>query len=932
VPEDSFVAMAIPTSRRIAAWTALLSSCLHAADPLPEALQGVNPDKLSGGLFAALDAAGHFGARPELPRTRAGYPDVSKGRAPLVLDARVGVNLRLGEDPSSLPANQRGQAEPHLVRSTANPDVILATHQEGRYPDSGAIACGYALSRDGGLGWTRGLIPNLTTVTGGKYLRATDPVAGAGPQGELYLQTLAAVQGVFGLSAVVLSRSFDGGITWQPPSTIFESSSGQVAPDKNWLAVNDFPGTANSGRLVATWTQFLRTPTGMNLSNPVVAAVSDDRGATWTTPIEITPPGSNNQGTQPVFLPDGSLLVVYITFLEANNVTRFRIEAKRSLDGGRTFPTAAVTVVESVAGWDDAEMRDGVFLPSLAVARQTGDAFVTYTAVVNGSPRVVVTKSSDRGATWSTPIIASDQPAGISVMNPAIAVTPDGRTVSVAFMDKRHAPNGVGFVDHSVAQSFDGGATWQPKMSSDIRFGPSTTRGIMLGDYMAVAPALAADQPCIAIWCDTRTGDSDPFTVRFTPANEETFQAWRIARFSRGELASSQTGALGDFDADGFSNAAEYLFQTDPRRRESGTAFDTAEIGPFFQIAFRARGPAQLEFPTRLERSIDGVEWTAAGVVSPRILQSTDNELSITGASLGSPTRFRLSLLDPATGTRAALSDPLAGFSNSRLVNVSSRGRVGSGASQLIVGFTLDGPKSILVRAAGPALAAVGVSGALSDPRLNLEAPASDLFRANDNWQQSQATAALFARLGALPFASNSLDAALLLELGPQSYTAIVSGANDSGGIAVVEAYDADPVPGAPAQPRFVNLSTRGFAGSGNDALIAGFVVSGSHPRRVLLRAIGPSLGKFGVSGALADPMLTLFQDGAAIASNDDWEISRSAMAVGGTATRVGAFPLAAGSLDAALLLTLSPGAYTAMVGSSDGATGIALVELYDLN
>jgi hypothetical protein len=262
-----------------------LSVRLPANEPLPPALQGVNPDMLSGGLFSALDAEGALGARPSPPRARAGGSDPSKGRPLAVLDARVGANTRLGDDPAALPATQRGQAEPHLVRSVSNPNVLLATFQEGRFADSGAVGCGYAVSRDGGSTWTRALIPGLTTASGGRFNRATDPVAGAGPQGDLYLQNLASVQGAFALAAIVVSRSTDGGITWSTPTTVYESTSGQISPDKNWLAVNDFPGTPNSGRLVSTWTSFLRTANGTTISNPLVASVSDDRGATWSAPI-----------------------------------------------------------------------------------------------------------------------------------------------------------------------------------------------------------------------------------------------------------------------------------------------------------------------------------------------------------------------------------------------------------------------------------------------------------------------------------------------------------------------------------------------------------------------------------------------------------------------------------------------------------------------
>ena len=269
-------------------------------------------------------------------------------------------------------------------------------------------------------------------------------------------------------------------------------------------------------------------------------------------------------------------------------------------------------------------------------------------------------------------------------------------------------------------------------------------------------------------------------------------------------------------------------------------------------------------------------------------------------------------------------------MTDARPINLSTRGQVKTGASQLIVGFVISGNKSILVRAAGPALTVLGINSALADPRLRLEAQASDIALTNDNWQQGNASAALFARLGAFPFAAGSLDAALVQPLGAQAYTAIVSGANNSSGVALVEAYDADPAPGATANPRLLNLSTRGEVGVGENALVAGFVLSGTQPRRVLIRAIGPGLASFGLTGVLGDPILTLFRSGTPIATNDDWEISRSSAAIAVTAQRVGAFPLGAGSLDAALLITLAPGAYTAVITGADGTTGIALVEVYD--
>jgi hypothetical protein len=267
---------------------------------------------------------------------------------------------------------------------------------------------------------------------------------------------------------------------------------------------------------------------------------------------------------------------------------------------------------------------------------------------------------------------------------------------------------------------------------------------------------------------------------------------------------------------------------------------------------------------------------------------------------------------------------------DSRLVNLSTRGYSETGANEMIVGFVLSGNKSMLIRAAGPALAGFGVEGALPDPRLTLAAPASDFRRTNDNWGQSEATGSLFSRLGAFPFPNGSRDAALALQLGAQNYTVAIADAAGIGGLTLVEAYDADAAPGTPSNPRLLNLSTRGAVGPGARALIAGFAFGGTQPRRVLIRAIGPGLAQFQVPDPLADPGLTLFRREVPIAANDDWEIGRSPAAIAATARGVGAFPLARGSLDAALLITLAPGAYTVVVSGADVRPGTALVEIYD--
>ncbi|HVU35039.1 MAG TPA: sialidase family protein [Opitutaceae bacterium] len=929
-----------------------LTGALAAITPPPSgalALRVANPDRLSGGLFSALDAAGAFGGTSAPQRARLVYADASKGKPPLVLDARVGENVRLGDDSAALPASQRGQAEPFIYRSAANPAMLLATFQDGRYSDAGAVDCGYALSTDGGLSWSRSLIPQLTSASGGTYNRATDPVSAIGPQGDLYLATLASISGAFDLGAVVVSRSTDGGANWSSPSVVFRSTTTTAAPDKEWLAVNDYATAANSGRLVVTWTNFTTSAAGVATGDNLLASVSDDRGATWGTPVAVTPSGSTDQGSQPAFLPDGSLLVAYVTFPNVNDISPLSIQCKRSTDGGRTFPATATTIVPSVTVWDDPDMRDGVFLPSLAVARGTGALFLTYTALVSGMPHVMVTRSVDSGTSWSPPVAVDDGPPGTSVMNPAVAVSADGQSVSIVFMDRRNSTVALPVVDHYAALSVDGGSTWLPNVrlterSSDIRYAPPTSRGYMLGDYLGVAPPVSTLQPAVAIWCDTRTGDSDPYTVRFTPSATPDYSSWALAR----ALPNTAPGYLQDTDGDGDSDYLEYLSGTNPRTADSGgnlflrlaspTALDVdwveradaqrlavtdgiGSVSPaaYAAVGFRTAGavPANLT-PDQLPQVSPPAGLVWRGVRLP--IDAGQAEVVARTA------RYSAGLPVTVSGLIAAIN------TRSRLINVSTRGVAGGAAGQMIVGFVVDGPKNILLRAAGPSLTAFGVSDPLPHPQLVLTTLSGTTI-GTATTATSQQTAATAVQVGAFPFPSGGADVALVQTVGVGSYTAIASDSSGAAGSTLVEAYDADPSPGAPTGPRLVNLSTRGTIGTGDAAqLTAGFVVTGSEPRRVLIRAVGPTLVGFNVGGFLPDPLLTLYRSGSStpIASNDDWEIGGSSAVIAATAQRLGAFPFNPASLDAALLVTLSPGAYTAVVSGVNGATGIALVEAYD--
>lgn len=261
-----------------------------------------------------------------------------------------------------------------------------------------------------------------------------------------------------------------------------------------------------------------------------------------------------------------------------------------------------------------------------------------------------------------------------------------------------------------------------------------------------------------------------------------------------------------------------------------------------------------------------------------------------------------------------------------RLTNLSIRAVAGTDSATLIIGFVVSGgagDASVLVRGIGPKLADFNVAGTLlADPRLTLF-DGSEAIVTSDDWDVSLAP--IFVRASAFELPVGSKDAALAADLPAASYTAHITGAPGSAGIALGEIYDLTETY-SPATPVLVNASARCQVGSGAEVLIPGFVIGGSTPLRVLIRAVGPTLGDFGVGGVLADPRLTLFRGGNAIGSSDDWDAALAA-----TFTQVSAFSLPVGSKDAAIVAELPPGGYTAHVQSADGTQGVALVEVYAL-
>ena len=292
--------------------------------------------------------------------------------------------------------------------------------------------------------------------------------------------------------------------------------------------------------------------------------------------------------------------------------------------------------------------------------------------------------------------------------------------------------------------------------------------------------------------------------------------------------------------------------------------------------------------------------------------------------------KFRRNLA--SQGTMEGFVPPIAG--REEFFNIAMRGSPLGGENDVFAGFVVEGPgeKKLLVRGVGSGLASQNIEDFLENPKVEYFGPnGAGKFAENVEWGLSASASALadeMERVGAFALEEGSSDSAELLSLGAGLYTARMSNAGGEDGVALFEVYDADEE-GSDAS--LINISMRGRSGQGQEVLIAGFVISGNLPKRVLIRAIGPGTGDKGVNDFLVDPTLRLFRGQNVLDSNDDWGDHPERTALEAYMNSAGAFALEEGSKDSALFTWLEPGLYTAIVRGNDSGTGIALVEIYDL-
>ncbi|HEY0946869.1 MAG TPA: immunoglobulin domain-containing protein, partial [Opitutaceae bacterium] len=348
--------------------------------------------------------------------------------------------------------------------------------------------------------------------------------------------------------------------------------------------------------------------------------------------------------------------------------------------------------------------------------------------------------------------------------------------------------------------------------------------------------------------------------------------------------------------------------------------------------AFNLGGAATLDLDA-LEGEGFTYQWFKDGAA---VAGATGSSLSLSGVTSADAGSYGV-VISNSAGSVASRSFDLT-VNVIRLSNLSIRARSGAGDRLLIAGFVVEGSisKPMLVRGVGPTLVNYGVTDPLVDPVMTLYCNVGGEQQpqaSNDNWGASNnATeiAAAAARLYASELGRDSLDAVLLPTLSGGVYSALVPGKNDSEGIALAEVFDGDL---SEERTRFVNVSARCQVAQGDDVLIAGFVVSGPGQLRLLIRGVGPTLTSQNVSGALADPQITLHQmvqpESRVIATANDWSSEANVAEIESVSTRVHAFPLPSGSKDAAMLVSLSDGVYTVVMSGVNESTGVGLIEVY---
>ncbi|MCV2359421.1 glycoside hydrolase [Paucibacter sp. TC2R-5] len=503
---------------------------------------------------------------PALPSTR------------ISADSPVAAGCTGGTSGGSLYAN--AEVEPFVAAHPGNPNVLISAWQQDRWSNGGARALVTAVSSDAGNTWTRHLLPfsrcgGAATGSSGDYERASDPWVDIGPSGVMYSMALAFTGTSFtpgASSALLASRSVDGGLSWSTPATLLRDGE-TLFNDKNTLTADP----TDARYVYAVWDRLEATNFG-----PTLLARSIDSGASWEQARIIYSPSvsggiSQTIGNRIVVLQDGTLVNLFTQIDTVGAQSSSWLGVLRSSDKGLTWSAPIrISDVQAVGARDPQTgkaIRDGATLASIAVGL-AGSLWLTWQdARFSGGLRdaIAVAHSSDGGLSWSAPVAINRDP-NVAAFTPAVAVNADG-LVAISHYDLRadtadastllagawllSSRNGVNWVETKIWSPFD------MAQAADAR-------GLFLGDYQGLVGSRGGFLPVLALSGQDSNNRSDIYALRVMPtASASASNAPRAKILARTMPATKPAAGLSD---EAFARARHAAIVTAMERRLPGWA------------------------------------------------------------------------------------------------------------------------------------------------------------------------------------------------------------------------------------------------------------------------------------------------------------------------------------------------------------------------